>query len=98
MAADVVSASTEFDIFATRTVQTSTLEMIKPTYNPIASLDQSDLEFLVPADQDTYIDLNIQLYVRGKLTQADGTDLEPTDTTCVANNLLIPFLINATFH
>ena len=88
MAADVVSASTEFDIFATRPVHTSTLETLETSYEPIAALDQSDLEFLVPADQDTYIDLNIQLYIRGKLTKADGTYLELTDNTCVAINLL----------
>ena len=83
-----MSASTEFDIFATRPVQTSTLETLETSYKPIASLDQSDLEFLVPADQDIYIDQNIQVYIRGKLTNADGTDLELTDTTRVANNLL----------
>ena len=88
MGVDVVSTSTEFDVFATRPVQTSTIETIETAYKPIASLDQRDLEFLIPADHDTYIDLNIQLYVRGKLTQADGTDLELTDTTYVANNLL----------
>ena len=88
MAAEVVSATTEFDIFATRPVQTSTLETLETSYKPIAGLDQSDLEFLVPADQDTYIDLNIQLYIRGKLTKADGKDLEVTDIRCVANNLL----------
>ena len=91
MAVDVVSASTEVDIFATRPVQTSTLETLESSYKPIAALDQSDLEFLVPADQDTYIDLNIQLYIRGKLTKADGTDLELTDITCVANKLLHSF-------
>ena len=85
MAADVVSASTEFVIFATGPVQTSTLET---SYKPIASLDHSDLEFLVSAYQDTYIDLNIQLYIRSKLSKADGTDLEFTDITCVANNSL----------
>ena len=88
MAADVVSASTEFDIFPTRPVQTSTHETIETSYKPIASLDQSDLEFLIPADHDTYIDLNIQLYIRGKLTNADGTAVEPTDHTCVVNNFL----------
>ena len=64
MAADVVSGSTEFDTFATRHVQTSTLETVETAYKPIASLDQSDLEFLIPADHNTYIDLNIQLYIR----------------------------------
>ena len=88
MAAEVVSASTEFDIFSNRSVQTSTIETIETAYKPIASLYQNDLEFLIPADLDKYIDLNIQLYVRGILKQADGTDLEPNDTTCVANNLL----------
>ena len=76
MAADVEKASTEVDIFPTRPVQISTLETLENSYKPIAALDQRDLEFLVPADQDTYIDLNIQLYIRGKLTKADGTDLE----------------------
>ena len=88
MAADEVSASTEFDIFATRHVQSSTIETIETADKPIASLDESDLEFLVPADHDTYIDLNIQLYVPRKLTHEGGTDLELTDSTGAANNLL----------
>ena len=45
MAADAVSASTEFYIFATKPVQTSTLETTETAYKPIASLDQSDLNF-----------------------------------------------------
>ena len=64
MAADVVSGSTEFDIFATKPVQTSTLETIETAFKPIASLEQSDLEFQIPADHDTYIDLNIKLHIR----------------------------------
>ena len=88
MAADVLSASTEFDIFATRHVQSSIIEMIETAYKSIASLDQRDLEFLITADHGTYIELIIQLYIHGKLTQADGTDLQVTDNTCVANNLL----------
>ena len=63
MAADVVSGRTEFDIFATRPVQKSTHETTEDAYKPIASLDHSDLEFLIPADHDTYTDPNIQLYV-----------------------------------
>ena len=91
MAADVVSASTEFDVFATRPVQTSTLETLETSYKPIATLDQSDLEFLVPADQDTYIDLNIQLYIRGKLAKADGTALELTDHVRGEQSVTYPF-------
>ena len=88
MAADVASASTDFDIFATRPVHTSTLETTETAYKPIAFLDLSDLEFLIFADHDTYIDPNIQLYIHGKLTKANGTSLEISDHTCVANNLL----------
>ena len=58
------------------------------TYKPIASVEQSDLEFLIPADNDIYVDLNIKLYIRCKLTKADGTNLDNTDLTAVTNNLL----------
>jgi len=57
------------------------------TYKPIASAEQSDLEFLIPAD-DTYDELNIKLYIRGKLTKADGKSLDNTDFTAVTNNFL----------
>ena len=88
MAAYVVSASTEFDIFASRPVKTSTLETIEIAYKQIDSLDQIHLEFLIPADHDTYVDLNIQLYIRGKFVKADGTDLDDKDHTCVVHYLL----------
>lgn len=42
--------------------------MTKSAYKPKASVDQSDLESLIAADNDTYIDLNFKLYIRGKLT------------------------------
>jgi hypothetical protein len=40
------------------------------------------------ADNDTYIDTNIPLFIRGKLTKADGTNLGATDFTAGTNNLL----------
>ena len=58
------------------------------TYKPIASVEQSDLEFLIPADNDTYVDLNIKPYIPGKLNKADGTNLDNTDFTAVTNNFL----------
>ena len=61
MAADALSVSSEFDIFAQKTVQTSVQETIETIYKPIASVDQSDLEVLIPPEHDTYIDLNIKL-------------------------------------
>ena len=83
-----VSLSSEFDIFAPKLVQASVIETTEVSYKPIASVDQSDLEFLIPSDSDTYIDLNIRLYVRGKLTKNDGTALGNTDFTAVTNNFL----------
>ena len=78
MSVDAVSLSTEFDIVSTRRVQTSTLETTETFYKFIPTIDQSNLEFLIPADHDTYIELNIHLYIRCKRTNADGTDLENT--------------------
>ena len=40
--------SSEFDIFAHKPVQTAVLETIQTVYKPIASVEQSDLEFLIP--------------------------------------------------
>ena len=42
------------------------LGTIETAYKTIDPDDQNDLEFFVPADNDTYIDLDIKLYVRGK--------------------------------
>jgi len=55
-------------------------------YRPIASVDLSDLEFVTPSDDDTYIDLDIKIYIRGKLTKVDGTDSDNTDFTAMTNN------------
>ena len=57
-------------------------------YKPIASAEQRDLEFLIPAVNDTYVDLNLKLYIRGTLIKAGGTNLDNTDFTAVTNNFL----------
>jgi hypothetical protein len=41
-----------------------------------------------PGDSETYIDLDIKLYVRGKMFSISGKDVHLTDTNAVANNLL----------
>ena len=88
MSANTLSVSSEFDIFASKPIQTSVLETTEVKYKPIASVDQSDLEFLIPGDNDTFIGLDIKLYSSGKLTKADGTALDNTDFTPVTNNFL----------
>jgi hypothetical protein len=51
-------------------------------------VDQSDLEFVIPGDGETYVDLDIHMSVRGKLVARDGSALDSTDSTTVVNNLL----------
>jgi len=87
MSANTVSVSSEFDIFASKPVQTTVLVTKKFKYKTIASVDQSDLEIMIPADDAEYMDLDI-LYIRGKLTKAKGTTLDNTDFTAVTNNFL----------
>jgi hypothetical protein len=88
MSANVLSVSSKFDVFAPKPVQTSILETTEVEYKPLAPVDQTDLEFSIPSDHDTYIDLDIKLYVRGKLTSSDGKDLDEKDFTAVTNNFL----------
>ena len=80
--------STAFDIFAPRSVLWSVLGTTERPHKPLSGVDNGDLEFLVLAENDTYIDTNMKLFVRGKLTDANGADLSPSDFTGVTNNLL----------
>ena len=56
----VTFASSELDIFALRLVQSAVRETTEVPYKPVAGVDQSNLEFLVLAEFDTYIDPNIR--------------------------------------
>ena len=66
----------------------SAQETIENIFRPIDSVGRRDLEFLIPGEDDTFIDLNIRLYFRIKLTTINGKDLESIDFTATANNLL----------
>ena len=66
-------------------------------YKAIASIDQSDLKFLIPADYDTYVDPDIKIYIRGKFTKADGTALDATDNTAGTNNFIHSLFSQYTF-
>jgi len=72
---------TDFDIFNRKAVQSAVLETTETIYKPITSVDQTDIEFSIPGDVDTYIDLDLKLYIKGKLTKKDGTNLTATDFT-----------------
>jgi hypothetical protein len=61
---------------------------VEETIDTIASVDQSDLQFVIPGDVDSYLDLDITLYVKGKLVKPEGSDLDNTDFTAGTNNFL----------
>jgi len=42
----------------------------------------------MPANNDTYIDLDIKFHVRGKLVSVSGKEFDFTDYTAVINNFL----------
>ena len=50
MAEEVLSVSLDIDIFAQKPVQMSVQETIETILRPIASVDQSGLEFFIPAE------------------------------------------------
>jgi hypothetical protein len=77
-------------------VQKAIQETIEVTYKPIATIDQTDLEFKILSDNDTYIDTNIQLFVSENLTKSDGKDLNSEDFTAVTNNFLHSLFIQCT--
>jgi len=62
---DLAFVSSEFDIFARKPVQHAIHETNVVVYKPTASIDQSDLEFLIPADYDTSVGPDIKIYIRG---------------------------------
>jgi hypothetical protein len=77
----------EFGIFATKLVQKAIFET-REMYRPITPVGQRNLDFVIPGDNETYIDSNIHLYVRGKLLKADGTEFYETDNSSFVNNFL----------
>ena len=72
MSGEVEFVNSEFDIFVSKPVQEAILGTDVVHYKPIATVDQNDLEFLIPGDNETYIDLDIKLYVKGRLLGVDG--------------------------
>jgi hypothetical protein len=78
----------ELDIFARRPVHSAVLSPRVTHYKPFAPLNQSELEFVIPDDGETYVHLDIHISVRGKLVALYGSTLDPTNSTLVVNNLL----------
>jgi len=78
----------DFNIFSRKPRQSATYEITETIYEPIASIDQTDFEFLTPGGSDMYIDLDLKIYIKGKLVKKDNTQVTDTDYTAGINNLL----------
>jgi hypothetical protein len=89
--------SSEFDIFKSKPVQESVLETPQVVYKPIAFVHHSDLEVLTPADNETYIDLDLKLYIRGKWLAKNGTPVDSKDLKSVTNNFLLSLFSQCSF-
>jgi len=88
MAEEPSYVGTEFDIFVRKPKKSSTVETNETIYRPIASVDQPEIEFVIPGDSDTYVVLDLKLFVKEKLQTEDNADLPDTDYTAVVKNLL----------
>jgi len=67
-----MSGSSEMDVFSPRPIQTSVLGTVETVFKTLALVDQNVLEFLIPGVSDSYIYLDIKLYVQGKLVSSSG--------------------------
>jgi len=85
-AVEIASVSSEFHIFAHRPIQMCVLWTRDVTFKQIIPVDQNDPEFLISDNNDTYIDIDIQFYVRGKLISPSGKYVDFSDHTGVTNN------------
>lgn len=83
-----VNTKSEFDIFAAKQFQTAIPRTRETLYKTIAPVKQSDLEFVIPGDIETYKDLNVHLYIRCKLTKLNGTEFDETNHSSIINNFL----------
>jgi len=88
MAAVPSYMGTEFVIFVPKPRQIAVEGTIETIYKPLASIDQTDIEFFIPGESETYIDLDLKLYIKGKLLKEDNTLLGDTDYTARINNRL----------
>ena len=80
MAEEPSFLGTDFDIFVRKPKQSSTVETNETIYR--------QREYVIPGDSDTYVDLDLKLFVKGKLQTQDSADLPETDYTAVVNNFL----------
>jgi hypothetical protein len=83
-------AKSELDLFSIPPTQTSIEHASIVEYHPVSSLsDGAPIEFDISSSGDDYIDFtNSQLYVRAKITKADGSPIGTDEKVGPINNML----------
>ena len=83
-------AKSELDLFSMPPTQTSVESGTYVEYRPVSTLTNgSPIEFDIASSGDDYIDFaNSYLHVKAKITKANGSNLDGTDTVGPVNNFL----------
>ena len=83
-------AKSELDLFSIPPTQTSIEHASIVEYHPVSSLsDGAPIEFDISSSGEDYIDFtNSQLYVRAKITKADGSPIGAAEKVGTINNTL----------
>lgn len=83
-----VAEPSELSLFSDPPNQVAVQKIYFSEIRPISSFDgeTAPLEFAVPGGGNEYIDLRrSRLYLKAKITKADGTALTPTEKTGIVN-------------
>ena len=80
----------ELDLFSLPPTQTSIDKGQWVEYHPISTIsDGGPIEFFIPGSSEEYMDLNqTQLYIKAKITKADGSNLADDDQVGPVNLFL----------
>ena len=83
-------SKTELDLFSIPPTQTSISKGQWIEYHPLSNItDSGSFEFNVSGSGDEYLDLaRTQLYVKAKITKANGTALDPNEQVGPVNLFL----------
>ena len=84
------TTKSDFDIFVKRPVQSAVLWSRVKHYKPIAPVHQSDLEFVIPGEDETYVfhDTHTHMPMWGKLVAHEDSVLNAAESMTVFNNLI----------
>ena len=87
-------------LFDKPAVQTDFLSNYRKQYFPLNTLDtEGPIEFRIEGNADEYIDVNdIQLYVRAKVSKADGSKLDSSDKVGLTNLPIASLFRDVTLH